>query len=166
MTVEASGPRSSILPAFAAHESIREIDMNTCEKCGNQVPEEKAFCPNCGAAMMPERERKTSVAEGMGETMYEPIPPLKKPLTSKPLPPLAKATVEPAPSAPDKSRRQPSVVAHGLSKAALKSTPERKPKRTPAVNTNRTLSLILSVAAGLFALSILVVAILYFMGKI
>ncbi len=152
--------------------------MNNCEKCGNPVPEEKAFCPNCGAAMAPERERTTETEEGMGETMYEyerpskvlqapmvPLPaeeaePVKSEPTPKPSPPLieTKPAASAAPPAQKKPSRQPSVVAYGMSNAAE--------KETPAANNNRRLHLILGASAVLFALSILVVVILYIMGKI
>lgn len=149
--------------------------MNNCEKCGNPVPEEKAFCPNCGAAMMPERERTTETAEGMGETMYEYTPPskiLQAPMMpadeattakagskQKPTTPTPKATASSAPSAaPDKSQRQPPTKASAISNTAA--------KKTSAADDNGKLRLILGASAVIFALTILVVVILYIMGKI
>ncbi|HEX8001029.1 MAG TPA: zinc-ribbon domain-containing protein [Pyrinomonadaceae bacterium] len=151
--------------------------MNNCEKCGNQVPEEKAFCPNCGAAMTPERERTTQTEEGMGETMYEFEPPSRilqapmvpmpadeaQPFKAEPAPkspaPMPKATQSSAPpAAAERSVREPSVAAYADSTAAV--------KQTPAADSNRKLRLILGASAALFALSILVIAILYIIGKI
>jgi hypothetical protein len=114
----------------------------------------------------------------MGETMYEYTPPSKileapmvalpedeaEPVKSAPAPKLptppveAKPAATASPSAQKKPSRQPSVVAYGMSNTAA--------KETPAANNNRTLHLILGASAVLFALSILVVAILYIMGKI
>jgi hypothetical protein len=156
----------------AKHESTRGIYMNTCEKCSNPVPEEKAFCPNCGAAMTPERERVTETAEGMGETMYEYQPPAKKlaaPMV--PTPPVEAAPVSQPPT--------PKVEAAPGSKPSARESLQPGPKaqaavspkvaaqvKTPAVDNNQTLRLILSVSAVLFVLSILAVAVLYIMGKI
>jgi hypothetical protein len=133
--------------------------MNTCEKCSSQVPEEKAFCPNCGAAMMPERERVTETPEGMGETIYDPSSaPVKLPTPPAPPPKPVKAAPAAAPSAPKRPPSKPPVKAVAPSKVAA--------RETPAANNNRKLHLILGVSAALFALSILIVVILYIMGKI
>jgi hypothetical protein len=165
--------------------------MKTCDKCSNPVPDEKAFCPNCGAAMTPERARTPDyVSEEMGPTMYGYDAPLKKQPTQKlPPPPPVNATAEPpveaaakpieaatakpieaaaakpvkaeagrAPSAPKSSTRQPPIAREAV-KVAGKSS-------APAVNGNRTLHLILGASAVLFALSILVVAILYVTGRL
>ncbi|MDX6693372.1 MAG: hypothetical protein QOF02_975 [Blastocatellia bacterium] len=164
--------------------------MKTCEKCSNPVPDEKAFCPNCGAAMTPERARTPDyVSEEMGPTMYGYDAPLKKQPTQKLPPPPVNAAAKPveaatakpieaatakpveaatakpvkaepgrAPSAP-KSSTQPPPVAREATKVAGKSS-------APVVNDNRTLHLILGASAVLFALSILVVAILYVTGRL
>jgi type IV secretory pathway VirB10-like protein len=155
--------------------------MKTCEKCSNPVSDEKAFCPNCGAAMTPERKRTPDyVSEEMGPTMYGYDAPIKNPPAPKPSPPPVEAAAKPvaaeekpvqaaaekpvkaeptsrAPSAPRSSQQQPRV-ASDVAKAV--------PKSVPAVNNNRMLHLILGASAVLFALSILVVAILYVTGKL
>lgn len=121
---------------------------------------------------MPERERVTETVEGMGETMYEyqppskkleapmvPMPPVEAEPVSKPPAPKVEAAVSSKPSAPDSPQRKPKVKAAVPSKAMAK-------EERPAADSNQTLRLILSVSAVLFALSILVVAILYITGKI
>jgi hypothetical protein len=147
--------------------------MNTCKKCSSPVPEEKAFCPNCGAPMIEERERVTETVEGMGETMYEYQPPAQK--LEAPMVPVPSLEEEPVAKTP-----KPAVETATSPKTAAKESLQRKPKAAatvvapkakaketaPAVGSNRTLHLILGAAVALFALSILVVAILYFMGKI
>ena len=143
--------------------SIRERHMNKCEKCSSPVPEEKAFCPNCGAPMVAERERTTETAEGMGETMYEAPPPMPLPLRKPtgPLPPPKPA--KPAPSS------KPSAAKSSVRNAAVSGVdyPKFAKKETPVVvDSNRTLQLILRASVVLFVLAILVVAILYVMGKI
>jgi hypothetical protein len=146
--------------------------MNTCQKCSSPVPEEKAFCPNCGAPMIEERERVTETAEGMGETMYEyqppakkleapmvPMPPVEEAPVAKPPTPTVKPTTSAKPPAPESAQPKPKATATAPPKAQARES-------VPAVHSNRTLHLILGVSAVLFALSVLVVAILYFMGKI
>ena len=135
--------------------------MNTCEKCSSPVPEEKAFCPNCGAPMVTERERKTETPEGMGETMYEAPPPMPLRKPTGPLPP---KPVKAAPSS------KPPVAKTSASNAAVSGVdyPKFAKKETPAAaaDSNKTLHLILRASVVLFVLTILVVAILYVMGKI
>jgi hypothetical protein len=134
--------------------------MNSCEKCGSLVPAEKAFCPNCGAAMMQERQRAPEDSGEMGETIYDAPPP---PKLQAPKPTIAPVTQEPASTAqaqPSSTYRPP---------AAPDSAAQPKKAATvnaPAADSNRMLNLILRLAASLFVLSILVVAILYMMGRI
>lgn len=141
--------------------------MNNCEKCGTPVAEEKAFCPNCGAAMIAERKRTPDASEEMMETIYEqPAPAKSLPASRPPAPPLkapsnpVKVKIEAAvpPPASASPRRQASVQAFKPQKVA--------PKNASTDDSNRTLRLILSAAVVLFALSILVVVILYVTGKI
>jgi len=162
--------------------------MKTCEKCSNPVPDEKAFCPNCGAAMTPERARTPDyISEEMGPTMYGYDAPLKKPPTQK-LPPLpVKATADKAaPEKPGEAATAKPATAAAAEKpvkaeasrapSAAKVSPEpplpaREPakaatKRAPADEGNRTLHLILGASAVIFALSILLVVILYVTGKL
>ncbi len=149
--------------------------MNTCEKCGSTVSEEKAFCPNCGAAMTPERQREPEeeLSEEMLPTMYDQQPPAN-PAVLKPRTPvkseLTSATLRPS-AAPARPRPKSSAAAaQSIPQAAPKSAAMNAPKNTavnaPVANDNATLSLILKGAAILFALSIVAVAILYFMGKL
>ena len=146
--------------------------MNTCEKCGSTVSEEKAFCPNCGAAMTPERQRapEENLSEEMLPTMYD-QPPVS-PVVLKPQTPvkseLSAATLRP--SAPTRPRPMSAAAAQSTPQTAPRNTsndtPKNAAKSAPVANENRTLSLILTGAAILFALSIIAVAILYFMGKL
>ena len=148
--------------------------MNTCEKCGSTVSEEKAFCPNCGAAMTPERQREPEeeLSEEMLPTMYDQPP--GNPAVSKPRAPLkselTSATLRPS-AAPARPRPKSSAVAaqsipQAAPKSAAMNAPQNKAINAPVANDNATLSLILKGAAILFALSIVAVAILYFMGKL
>ena len=133
--------------------------MNTCEKCKSQVPEEKAFCPNCGAAMTPERERAEEyMSEEMLPTMYDQEPPAKKQAASQPPPVPVKVEANAAPPALGGPQHKPTPTAG--------KRPNVAPKETPAASDNRMLHSILIAAAALFTLSIIVVAILYMMGKI
>ncbi|HEY0386155.1 MAG TPA: zinc-ribbon domain-containing protein [Pyrinomonadaceae bacterium] len=142
--------------------------MKTCEQCGNPVPEEKAFCPNCGAAMIEERERTTELVEGMGETLFEPVPakvPLPvKPPSEKPAEPPAKASAKSVKAAPERATastperpRQTTAKRAVTSKAAAKSAPAEQ---------NGKLYLILYASAALFLLSLLIFVFLYVKGKI
>lgn len=134
--------------------------MNTCEKCGEQVPEEKAFCPNCGHSMTPERQRVPEFSEEMGETMLGYNPPVKNPPARKPTPPPVppvKATPPKASPAAAGAHRSASVMSYVLPQEMQRASDEE---------SHRKLHLILRAAAVLFALSILFVAILYFTGKI
>jgi hypothetical protein len=170
--------------------------MKTCEKCSNPVPDEKAFCPNCGAAMTPERARTPDyISEEMGPTMYGYDAPLKKPPTQKlpPLPvkataekaaiekpieaavgkPIEAATAKPATAA---AAEKPVKAEASRAPVAAKVSPKPPPlareaakaatKRAPADEGNRTLHLILGASAVIFALSILLVVILYVTGKL
>lgn len=147
--------------------------MNTCEKCGSTVSEEKAFCPNCGAAMTPERQRapEEELSEEMLPTMYDQQPP-GSPAVLKPQTPvkseLTAATLRP--SAPVRPRPKSTAAAQSIAPAAPKNaasyTPKNAAKSAPVANDTGTLSLILKGAAILFALSIIAVAVLYFMGKL
>lgn len=136
--------------------------MNTCEKCSEQVAEEKAFCPNCGHSMTPERQRTPEFSEEMGETMLGYNPPVKTPPARKPTPPPpvtpAKAKPPKASPAPAASHRAASVMSYDL--------PQEMQQGASDDESHRKLRLILRASAVLFALSILFVAILYFMGKI
>lgn len=131
--------------------------MNTCEKCNSPVPEEKAFCPNCGAAMTPEREHAPDGSEEMIETMYG-FDADKNPPASQPSPTPVKVPLSSASPASASARQQPSVMSYGLSDVA--------PQAASADGNSRTLQSVLIAAAALFVLSIAVVAILYVMGKI
>lgn len=131
--------------------------MNTCEQCSEQVSEEKAFCPNCGHSMTPERRRTVEMSEEMGETMLGYNAPLKNPSTFKPAPPPVKAEPIVASPAPAIAHRAPSVMAYNV--------PQNTAQRG-ADDGHRKLPLILGVAAALFILSILLVVILYVTGKI
>ena len=142
-------------------ESFGKIQMNTCGKCNSPVPEEKAFCPNCGAAMMPERERAVEyVSEEMLPTMYDQEPPAKKISVAdlEPNPVKAETGAAAQPPAPNAAPHKPSAKTYNLANAA--------PKDAAAADGNRTLYSILIAAAALFTLSIIVVAILYVTGKI
>ena len=133
--------------------------MNTCEKCNNPVPVEKAFCPNCGAAMTPERERAVEYkSEEMLPTMYEQDPPPRNQPTLKPPSTPVKGEPGSTPSALGGTERKPSV--------ATRKLPNVAPKETPAAGSNRILYLILIAAGVLFALSIIIVAFLYMTGRI
>lgn len=136
--------------------------MNTCEKCSEQVPDEKAFCPNCGHSMTPERQRVTEFSEEMGETMLGYNPPVKNPPARKPTPPPpvspVKAKQKTASPTPAGSHRAASVMSYVL--------PQEMQQGATDDEDHRKLHLILRASAVLFALSILFVAILYFMGKI
>lgn len=159
--------------------------MNTCENCGNQVPEEKAFCPNCGAAMSAERQRPAdNVSEELGPTMYGydavpdkilPTPPLVPDLP--PLPTKAEAPKQPplpakaAPGAatgavPSATPKPASGVTRQRPPASAVNAPKSKPAAVPDDDGNRTPYLILGASAALFALAVLAVIILYFMGKL
>lgn len=53
------------------------MGQKTCDKCGENVDEAKAFCPACGNAFVEEEQRKTTSAfeqmdntVQMGQTMY------------------------------------------------------------------------------------------------
>jgi hypothetical protein len=162
--------------------------MNTCEKCGNQVPVEKAFCPNCGAAMIPERQRMAeNLSEELGPTMYGydavpdkllPTPPLDPSLQEMPQQPsVQKTTQQQQPSArgpastssrpaPGGGGGRPKAPAVATATATTARTRKSVPASPPVAGSNRTLNLILGISAALFALSILAVVILYFMGKL
>ncbi|HEX8491728.1 MAG TPA: zinc ribbon domain-containing protein [Pyrinomonadaceae bacterium] len=133
--------------------------MNTCEKCNNPVPAEKAFCPNCGAAMTPERERAVEyMSEEMLPTMYDQEPPAKKIAVPQPSsePVKVKASSAPPPALNEPQHKPPTVH----------NRPNVAQKETLAANNNRMLYSILVAAAVLFLLSIMIVGILYMMGKI
>lgn len=153
--------------------------MKTCEKCSSPVAEEKAFCPNCGAAMTAERKRTPDyVSEEMGPTMYGYDEPIKNLLPQKPTPPPpppVEAVAKPVEAEPVKvepvraePRRATAAPASSARQTPSKATVARRPATdiTEAPDGNRTLHLILGISAVLFALSILVVAILYVKGKI
>lgn len=130
--------------------------MKTCEKCGVEVPEEKAFCPNCGAAMVAERQREMDDSEQMIETLYG----FEKPSKALVLPPTG-ATANPAQRPefePESPRRQPSVMAYGL--------PESMPANAPEASENRSSRRVVATLATLFIVALFVVAILYFTGRI
>lgn len=131
--------------------------MNTCEQCGEQVPEEKAFCPNCGNSMTPERQRTPMFSEEMGETMLGFSLPVKNPPPPKPKP-VVPARPTQAPPAPASVPRPTDVMSHVL--------PKQMPQGKPNDAGLRKLYLILGAAAVLFALSILFVVVLYMMGKL
>lgn len=133
--------------------------MNSCEKCGSLVPAEKAFCPNCGAAMIPERQRVPEDSGEMGETIYDGPPPTKPP-TPKPTPPPAVKQPQASP-APARANSTP-----GPNAVRVKNIPKAAPVNATTDDDNGGLRKVLGIAAALFALSILVVAILYVMGKI
>lgn len=132
--------------------------MNTCEKCNNPVPAEKAFCPNCGAAMTPERERAVEyISEEMLPTMYDQDPPVKNPTAQQPPSAPVKVKVSSTPTpAPSEPQHKPTTY----------NRPNTGPKETPAANDNRMLYSILIAAAVVFMLSIIIVGILYMMGEI
>lgn len=130
--------------------------MKTCEKCGAEVPEEKAFCPNCGAAMVAERQRNMDDSEEMIETLYE----FEKPSKVLVLPPTVAAAkpAQPSQPEPESLRRQPSVMAYGL--------PESMPANAPEAGENRSSRRVVATLATLFIVALLVVAVLYFTGRI
>lgn len=133
--------------------------MNTCEKCNNPVPVEKAFCPNCGAAMTPERERAMEfISEEMLPTMYEQDPPAKNPATPKP--PSTPVKVEASSTPPAISSTQRRTPTAATNRRNVAST------ETPDASGNRILYSILVAAAVLFTISIIIVAVLYMMGRI
>lgn len=150
--------------------------MKTCEKCGSQVAEEKAFCPDCGAAMTAERKRTPDyVSEEMGPTMYGYDEPIKNLLPPKPAQPKVEAVAKPVKAEPAKvepvraePRRATAAPASSSGQTPSKATGVQRPtaNSTEAPNPNRTLHLIVGISAVLFALSILAVAILYVTGKI
>lgn len=138
--------------------------MNSCEKCGSLVPAEKAFCPNCGAAMVPERQRVPEDSGEMGETIYDGPPPKSPP--PKPTPPPPPVKQEQASTAPAKTSSTTATPTPRPASAPAHNTRKAAHANTPAGGDNRNLRMILGGAAALFALSILVVVILYIMGKI
>jgi hypothetical protein len=109
----------------------------------------------------------------MGPTMYGYDAPSKNPAAQKPLPPPVEAAaekrVEPPAAKPVKAElsREPSASKSLPSELGAEREAARSAQaKAPAVNSNRTLHLILGASAVLFALSILLVVILYVTGKL
>lgn len=109
--------------------------------------------------MTPERERAVEyISEEMLPTMYDQDPPAKNPSTPKPPVTPFKVATSTAPPALGGAQRRSQSTAMNFTNVA--------PKDTPAAGSNRILYSILIAAAVLFTLSIIIVAILYMMGKI
>lgn len=110
--------------------------------------------------MTPERERAVDyMSEEMLPTMYDIDPPVKKP-TATPPPPKpvkVKASSAPTPALGGPQHKTPPTA---------DKRPNVAPTETLAANSNRMLYSILIAAVALFTLSIIIVAILYLMGKI
>jgi hypothetical protein len=138
--------------------------MNSCEKCGSLVPAEKAFCPNCGAAMTPERQRVPEDSGEMGETIYDGPPP-KQPVP-KPVPTPPSVNQATASTAPAKTNATTASQTQRPPDSRANNTQRAAPGNAPVAGNNNTLRMVLGAAAALFVISILVVAILYMMGKL
>lgn len=110
--------------------------------------------------MTPERERAVEyMSEEMLPTMYDQDPPAKNPPAPKPpVTPVKVATSTAPPALGNTQRSRPQTAAMNF--------PNVAPKDTPAAGSNRVLYSILIAAVVLFTLSIIIVAILYMMGKI
>lgn len=111
--------------------------------------------------MIAERQRVPEDSGEMGETIYDaptgPEPELPKPTpTPKPVTEVQAPT---APAAQSSSTPRPTA-------ARTNNAPKAAPVSAPASGDNATLRMVLGVAAALFVLSIVVVAVLYMMGKI
>ena|SRR5256885_450390 len=145
--------------------------MNKCQSCGTLVPEDQAFCFNCGASMLPEEKNKRSGSFiDMQSTMlppedFDPQMPLRPrtdaatpapPVSPAPPPPVIEkepvATKEPETPA---IRNAPSVKAYNASNVA--------PTATPGVKSNTGFYVALGAGFALmFFFLLLLIVVLYF----
>lgn len=110
-----------------------------CARCGTQIPDDSAFCENCGAPIAGiERERRRKEAEAAGAPVEVPVGAASTPMQPPPGPSVPPAYAPPPPAAPPPPMAQ-----------------APRPVARPAVGARAALGLplvgIIAIAGGLLA---------------